>query len=150
MDTLKERIAVIVDSECGGNKSDFARRVGIAPAYAAQIYAGVRSPSPRLIADICREFSINPDWLACGAEPMRQQVSREEELAAFFGELSRDPDGSVRKRFIAESFFIYYSSPVMRAVSASNRLPVTFASDSASCASSLMIYSTLLASVSSL
>ena len=101
MDTLKERIAVIVDSECGGNKSDFARRVGIAPAYAAQIYAGVRSPSPRLIADICREFSINPDWLACGAGPMRQQVSREEELAAFFGELSRDPDGSVRKRFIA-------------------------------------------------
>lgn len=74
----KDRIAEIVDRECNGNKSDFARRVNIAPAYAAQICAGSRSPSARLIADICREFDVSPEWLQSGAGEMSPVPSCED------------------------------------------------------------------------
>lgn len=75
--------------------------MNIAPAYAAQIYAGSRSPSARLIADICREFGVSPEWLQLGTGEMFPARSREEEIAAFFSDVSRDPDGSVRKALIA-------------------------------------------------
>lgn len=54
-----------------------------------------------LIAAITKEYGVNPEWLRFGTGEMYPERSREEEIAAFFGELSRDPDGSVRKRFIA-------------------------------------------------
>lgn len=54
-----------------------------------------------LAAAIIKEYKVSPEWLKLGVGEMFAPRSREEELAAFFGELSRDPDGSVRKRFIA-------------------------------------------------
>lgn len=57
--------------------------------------------SDMLIAAIAREYNVSPEWLRFGTGEMSPPRSREEEIAAFFGELSRDPDGSIRKAFIA-------------------------------------------------
>lgn len=85
MNTINERIIHIIDAECGGNKSVFARQINITPAYAAAIYKMDRIPSDRIISEICRIFNINEDWLRYGLEPMREAKSREEEIAEMVG-----------------------------------------------------------------
>lgn len=70
MNTVNERIVYLIDTLCSGNKSAFARKINITPAYAAQLYKMERIPSDRTISDICRIFNVNPEWLRNGAEPM--------------------------------------------------------------------------------
>jgi transcriptional regulator with XRE-family HTH domain len=85
MKSINERIVYLIDRECSGNKSAFARKVNITPAYAAQLYKMERVPSDRTISDICRIFDIQEDWLRYGLEPMRAAKSREEEIAELVG-----------------------------------------------------------------
>lgn len=85
MKTVNERITHLIDKECAGNKSAFARKLNITPAYVAQLCKAERSPSDRTISDICRIFDIQEDWLRHGLEPMRAAKSREEEIAELVG-----------------------------------------------------------------
>lgn len=81
MSTIAERVLTVV-KETGGNMSEFARRIGVTPAYISKLKNEPdRIPSDRTIADICRIFDIQEDWLRYGLEPMRTQKSREEEIA---------------------------------------------------------------------
>lgn len=87
LENINERIAWIITEKYSGNRSKFAREVGITPAYAAQIYSGERIPSDRTVADISRECGVDRTWLETGTgEPFREK-SREEELAAVFGSI---------------------------------------------------------------
>lgn len=87
MDNITKRIALIVSEKCNGNRSVFARAIGITPAYAAQIYKGDRMPSDRTVTDICREFSVNRIWLETGAGEPFQEKTRAEKLADVFGDV---------------------------------------------------------------
>ena len=82
---MNERIAHIIDTFCNGNRSSFARKLGITPVYAAQLYSGDRAPSDRTIADICRIFNVNEVWLRTGVGEPFIQLSREDEIAAILG-----------------------------------------------------------------
>lgn len=76
------RINEIV-SKSGLTKTDFAKRLGISQPFLSQICAGVKSPSDRTIADICREFDCNEVWLRTGeGEPFKERT-REEEIMRF-------------------------------------------------------------------
>jgi transcriptional regulator with XRE-family HTH domain len=78
METINDRIAQLINEKCEGNKSAFARRLNITPAYAAQLYSGAREPSDRTISDICREFGCDDVWLRTGVgEPFRQETRQE-------------------------------------------------------------------------
>lgn len=85
METIGKRITFIIDQKCGGNRSKFARSVNITPAYAAQLYAGDRTPSDRTIADICREFGVDRIWLETGAGEPFKPVDRDEQIATILG-----------------------------------------------------------------
>lgn len=85
METIGKRITFIIDQKCGGNRSKFARSVNITPAYAAQLYAGDRTPSDRTIADICREFGVDRVWLETGSGDPFKPVDRSEQIAAILG-----------------------------------------------------------------
>lgn len=62
--------------------------------------SGVKQPSDRTIADICRTFDVNEEWLRTGEGDMFIQKTRDEQLSAFFGDvLSGQPD--FRRRFIS-------------------------------------------------
>lgn len=93
MKTINERIVYLIDTECSGNKSAFARQIGITPAYAAQIYKMERVPSDRTISDICRVFNVNPEWLRNGVEPMLMPATDEE--AEYITELLMGTDDPV-------------------------------------------------------
>lgn len=64
------------------------------------IEKGDRVPSDRTIADICREFDVNEEWLRTGVGPMFREKTRDEDLAEFFGKvLASDPD--FRRRLLS-------------------------------------------------
>lgn len=71
INTINDRIIQIIDEDCGGNRSEFARRLEITPTYAAQLYKGERIPGDRIVSSICREFHISREWLETGEGPMR-------------------------------------------------------------------------------
>lgn len=71
INTINDRIIQIIDEDCGGNRSEFARRLEITPTYAAQLYKGERIPGDRIVSSICREFNIRREWLESGDGPMR-------------------------------------------------------------------------------
>lgn len=79
--TIAQRIMMVVES-AGGNKSEFARAIGVTPAYISKLGKEPdRIPSDRTIKDICEKFSVSEDWLRTGQGEMRVPRSREEEIA---------------------------------------------------------------------
>lgn len=93
METITERIRKLIDEECSGNRSTFARRINVTPSYVAKIYIGKQEPSDRTIADICREFNVSEDWLRSGiGEPRSESTHLQELNRAFEDILATAPD----------------------------------------------------------
>lgn len=80
MTEFKDRLVDVI-RESGCNKTKFADRLGISPAFLSQMCSGVRSPSDRTINDICEKFQINEDWLRNGTGPMKKDISRFDEIS---------------------------------------------------------------------
>ena len=66
------------------NKSGLAERLNVSPAYISQLCSGVRTPSDRTIADICRVFGVDEVWLRTGVGEMFTPKTRIEELDEIF------------------------------------------------------------------
>lgn len=99
MSDLSQRISKVIDT-IGIKKTIFAEKLNVSQAFVSQMCSGASQPSDRTIADICRTFDVNEDWLRTGEGEMFVQKSRDEHLAAFFGDiLSGQPD--FRRRFIS-------------------------------------------------
>ena len=99
MSDLNNRISQVIDT-LGLKKTVFAEKLNVSQAFVSQMCSGVKQPSDRTIADICRTFDVNEEWLRTGEGEMFVQKTRDEELAAFFGDvLSGQPD--FRRRFIS-------------------------------------------------
>lgn len=78
---MKDRIARIIET-AGITRSEFARKIKVAPASVTQMCSGRINPSPRTIEMICREFHIDEVWLRTGVGEMSHRESREEAVAA--------------------------------------------------------------------
>jgi len=64
--SLTDRVAFLI-SELGIMQKDFAHRIKYTQAYISMVLSGAKpSPGTRFIDAICREFSVNPDWLTNG------------------------------------------------------------------------------------
>lgn len=100
MATIAQRIIQVVNAT-GGNKSDFARKINLSPGYISKLdKEPEREPSDRTIFDICREFDVSEKWLRTGEGEMFIQLSREEEIADFFGDVLRgEPD--FKRKFVS-------------------------------------------------
>lgn len=101
INTINGRIIQIIDEDCGGNRSEFARRLEITPTYAAQLYKGERIPGDRIVSSICREFNIRREWLETGEGPMKLPEA-DEDLDYINDLLAGDSDEVVRfvRRFL--------------------------------------------------
>lgn len=73
---VSDRIEILINKLSDGNKSQFAKRIGVAPSVIGNI-TGERkgNPSFEVAQKILNAFaSINPDWLLFGKEPMFRQI----------------------------------------------------------------------------
>jgi transcriptional regulator with XRE-family HTH domain len=68
--TLASRLDFLISS-LGLKQQDFARRIRYTPAYVSMVLSGAKlDPGHRFIDAVCREFSVNPEWLVKGKEPV--------------------------------------------------------------------------------
>lgn len=96
---MQDRIR-LVRKALGLTQTEFGERLGIKGNTVTGYESGIRTPSDAMLISICREFNVNETWLRTGEGDMFLQRSRDEELAAFFGDaLSGEPD--FRRRFLA-------------------------------------------------
>lgn len=80
-------------------QAEFAEKLNLSRNYISLVEIGQREPSDRTISDICRIFSISPEWLRTGEGDMYAVGSRSA-VAEQFGELAarKDPiiDGFIQ------------------------------------------------------
>ena len=69
-------------------QQEFADKLGLKRNTVGGYEIATVVPSDRTIADICRIFNVSETWLRTGEGEMFQPLSRDEELAQFFGKLS--------------------------------------------------------------
>lgn len=74
-------------------KVRFAERLRIDQSYVTQLSGGKRKPSDRLVADICREFSVNEQWLRHGKGDMFVTTT-EDQINLLLKELKADETSS--------------------------------------------------------
>ena len=87
MDTINKQIAALIHAK-GMNKSQFAESINVSPQFISAVCAGTKQPSDRTIADICRVYNVNEDWLRDGTGETFMKISREEAIAAYFGRIT--------------------------------------------------------------
>lgn len=79
----------------------FADKLGIARGNIGAYEVGKNALSDAVISLICREFDVNENWLRTGEGEMFIELTKEEEIASFIGEVLRDEDDSFKKRLIS-------------------------------------------------
>ena len=82
-------------------QQEFADRIGTKRNTIAKYETDTNVPSAAVICLICREFGVNEEWLRTGKGEMFIQLSRNEEIAEFVGQLMSDEDDSFKKRLIS-------------------------------------------------
>ena len=96
---MHTRINKIIEI-AGISKTDFAKRLNLSQGMVSRLCSGSAKPSDRTIADICREFGCDDQWLRTGdGQPFRQE-SRQDMIMRFAGQTVRGSD-EFRKAFVA-------------------------------------------------
>lgn len=83
---MNERIKIL-RLDLSLTQSEFGEKLGISQNYVWMIEKGDRVPSDRTVADICRVFGVNEDWLRTGHGEKYLRLSRKETVAAYVGKI---------------------------------------------------------------
>lgn len=79
----------------------FGERVGVKKSALSSLENGRTNLTDQLALSICREYNVNPEYLSGDSDQMFLQMSRSDQLAAFFGDVLRDEEDEFRRRFIS-------------------------------------------------
>lgn len=90
-----------IRKKLGYSQAKFASQLGLSRNFINQVENRNKNVSERTVSDICREFDINETWLKTGEGEMFIELTKEEEIASFIGEVLRDEDDSFKKRLIS-------------------------------------------------
>ena len=97
---IKDRIKELRKAK-GLTQFEFADRLKVSRNNIAGYETGRTEPSGSAISLICRTFSVSETWLRTGKGEMFSDTAREEEIAAFMGDVLAAETEDFRKRFIS-------------------------------------------------
>ncbi len=97
---MKDRIKKI-RKELDLTQQEFADKLGIKRNTVATYESGRNEPIDAVISLICREFDINEEWLRTGKGEMFIERSRDDQIAAFVGNILEKESDSFKRRFIS-------------------------------------------------
>ena len=83
---MDERIKAIRKA-LGLTQQEFADRLGIQRSTIAQYETGRNNPIDAVVSLICREYNVDEVWLRTGIGEMFRPRTREDDIAAFFGQV---------------------------------------------------------------
>lgn len=81
----------------GLNQTEFAEKIGVKRTTVAGYETGNNVPLDVVISSICRVYNVSEIWLRTGEGDMFRPMSRDDELAAFFGGLLQSEPGFKRR-----------------------------------------------------
>lgn len=84
----------------GFTQQQFADRIGVKRNTVGQYEIGRNPPTDTVITLICREFSVNEDWLRNGKGEMFVPKSRNEELFEFVTKAAEGPKNDIRAKLL--------------------------------------------------
>lgn len=79
----------------------FGEKIGLKRNSLSQIETGKNNLSEQNILAICREFNVNEDWLRYGTGEMFKDMTLDEEIISFIGDIQWDTSNTFKKRFIS-------------------------------------------------
>ena len=82
-------------------QQEFADKLKIKRSTISNYDIGRSEPSESAISLICRTFSVSETWLRTGEGEMFSDTAREEQIAAFMGDVLAAESEDFRKRFIS-------------------------------------------------
>lgn len=95
---MKDRIKQI-RKEVNLNQSDFAEKIGVKQSAVAGYESGNREPLDVVIKNICRNFSVNEDWLRNGIGEMHLPQNRNQRILSMVNDILQESDDSEKKQF---------------------------------------------------
>ena len=102
MNSMNERVKYIRKSQDSDSTLErFGKRIGLSKTAISDIENGRRGLTDQTFISICREFSVNPDWLRDGSGEPFLRRSRDEEIEAFFHNIQMEDSNSFKKRFVS-------------------------------------------------
>lgn len=85
----------------GLSQEDFAGGAHRTRSEIKNIEYGKTSPKEEVILSICSTYRVNETWLRTGEGEMFQPISRDEQIAAFMGDVMRGETPDFRRRLMA-------------------------------------------------
>lgn len=97
---VKDRIKAF-RKELKLNQTEFAQKLGILQRTYSN-YENGNSPIPyHLLVSISAIYGVSETWLASGEGPMRNDVTTDDEISYFLGEVMGSDDSDIRKRLVS-------------------------------------------------
>ncbi len=96
---MKNRIKQI-RKENNLTQIEFGERIGVKGNTITNYETGLRNPTDAIILSICREFSINEEWLRTGNGEMHTLQAKADQLNKMFSDVNKLDDGDFKRRFI--------------------------------------------------
>lgn len=82
-------------------QEEFGQRIGLKKNSVSQIETGTNTVTDQVRHSICREFSVNENWLRTGEGEMLVPFDRTSEISYFMGSLLREEGDTFKKRFVS-------------------------------------------------
>lgn len=98
-DTTNSRIKEVRKAK-GLSQAAFGAPFGANRDMINNVENGRAAVSDIMIASICRTYGVNERWLRTGEGEMFVQISRDEEVMAFVGDVMRGEEDNFRHRFL--------------------------------------------------
>ena len=83
------------------NQTDFGKRIGVKQSSVASYESGSRQPVDAVITSICREFSVNEEWLRTGEGEPFKVARRDQQIESFINRILEDEPEGPKARLVA-------------------------------------------------
>ena len=82
-------------------QQEFAEGIGMKRNTMATYESGRNEPIDAVISLICTKYNVNENWLRTGEGEMFVEMSYDDEIAQFVGQVMGEEDDSFKKRLIS-------------------------------------------------
>lgn len=84
----------------GLSQEEFGKKLGVTRGAITNIELNKTEPKPLFVDLICEVFDVNKEWIEEGKGNTFKDLTLEEEIAGFVGDLLKDKSDSFKKRYI--------------------------------------------------
>ena len=97
---MNERIKEL-RKDLGMTQEEFSNKLCLSRNFIAQVETGAKIPSDRTIKLMCKEFSVNEEWLRNGIGEPYIEVSKDMQIAAMLADIQKSGTDNFKHRLIS-------------------------------------------------